>query len=97
MRVLRAKGLLRSDSSSEYAQPTDKLLAMQSSEKEGEETQFKLQQKVSRLSLPNKEELLSDTRTVLERHSVSALLVIDLDNFKSVNDLLKSHSEAMPA
>jgi len=93
MRVLRAKGLLRSDASSEYAQPTDKLLAMQSSEKEGEETFFKVQQKVSRLSLPNKEALLSHTRTALERHSVAALLVIDLDNFKSVNDLLKSHSE----
>src|SRR5882672_3069380 len=52
----------------------------------------KSQQTVSRSKLPNKEELIRDTRTVLERHSVSTLLVIDLDNFKSVNDT-KGHSE----
>ena len=84
MRVLRANGLLDSGSGPEYARPTDKLLAEQSSEKEGEE----LQQKVSRLNLPTKEALLKDMRMILERHPVSAILVTDADNFKSVNDTL---------
>jgi len=92
MRVLRANGLFDPGSGPEYALPTDKLLAEQSSPKEREDTLFQSQQTVSRSKLPNKEELIRDTRTVLERHSVSTLLVIDLDNFKSVNDT-KGHSE----
>src|SRR5712664_2996595 len=88
MRVLRANGLLDAGSGLQYARPTDKLLAELSSEKKGEETLFQPQQKVSRLNLPTKEVLLKDMRTILERHPVSALLVIDLDNFKSVNDTL---------
>lgn len=92
MRVLRANGLLDPGSGPEYARPTDKLLAEQSSKKEDEETFFQSQQKASRLNLPNKEELLKDMRTVLERQSVSAVVVIDLDNFKGVNDT-NGHSE----
>ena len=87
MRVLRANGMLDAGSGPEYARPTDKLLADQSSEK-GEETLFQSQQKVSRLNLPTKDVLLKDMRTILERHPVSAILVTDADNFKSVNDTL---------
>ena len=91
-RVLQAKGVLQatgvSHPFSEYVRPTDKLLAEQSSRKQDEETFFQSQQKVSRLNLPTKDVLLKDMRTILERHPVSAILVTDADNFKSVNDTL---------
>jgi diguanylate cyclase (GGDEF)-like protein len=91
-RVLQANGVLQatgvSHPFSEYVRPTDKLLAEQSSKKDGEETLSQPPQKVSRLNLPTKDVLLKDMSKILERHPVSALLVIDLDNFKSVNDKL---------
>src|SRR5260370_10016444 len=93
MRVLRANGLLAPSAGPEYARPTDKLLAEQLSEKKGEETLLQSQEKVSRLNLPTKDVLLKDMHMILERHPVSALLVLDLDNFNGVNTLLQIHSE----
>ncbi len=87
MRVLRAKELLQPGSGSEYVRPTDKLLAQRSSETEGGDA-LRLQQNLSRSNLPSKDELLRDMQKVLEHHPVSALLVIDLDHFKSVNDTM---------
>ncbi|HXP69152.1 MAG TPA: GGDEF domain-containing protein [Candidatus Dormibacteraeota bacterium] len=90
MRVMRADGLLldETDLGSEYVRPSDKLLAQQSAE----EKKSQPQPQVSRHTLPNKEALLSDVQNVLEQHSVAALLVIDLDHFKTLNDT-KGHSE----
>ena len=92
MRVLRANGLLQAGTSPEHVRPTDKLLAERSSRAKQEESFFPLQQKLSRTSLPNKDELLKDMQTILKQHPTSSLVVIDLDNFKAVNDT-KGHSE----
>lgn len=92
MRVMRANKLLDPGDSPEYARPTDKLLAQQSANNQSAEEIFQPQQPTSRLSLPTKDVLLSDFQTVVEKHSVSTILVIDLDHFKNVNDT-KGHSE----
>jgi diguanylate cyclase (GGDEF)-like protein len=86
MRVMRANALFDSGDGPEYVGPSDMLLAQQSSTNRHEENIFQPQQQASRLTLPNKEILLSDMETILERHAVTALVVIDLDEFKSVND-----------
>jgi diguanylate cyclase (GGDEF)-like protein len=92
-RTLRAKGLLEPGSGEEYARPTDNLLAEQSTEPKGEQSFLTSQLILSRLNLPTKDILLSDLRVGLKRHPLSAVLLIDLDNFKSVNDKYASHSE----
>jgi diguanylate cyclase (GGDEF)-like protein len=90
--VLRARGLLELDSDREFARPADKLLttglpaALESMSAPGES------QRCTLSALPKKEKLISDVRGALSQPSDLALLVIDLDEFKQVNDT-KGHAE----
>jgi diguanylate cyclase (GGDEF)-like protein len=92
MRIMQANGMLLAGIGPEYARPTDKLLAQQAGRNQDAEEIFHPQHEITRMNLSNKEALLSDLQTVLTRHSISAVLVIDLDQFKLVNDT-KGHSE----
>jgi diguanylate cyclase (GGDEF)-like protein len=92
MRVLKANGLVQAGTGSDCVRPTDKLLAERSSRGKEDETFSTSQQKLSRTSLPNKDDLLKDMPKILKNHPTFALIVVDLDNFKNVNDT-KGHSE----
>jgi len=92
MRVKRANRLFDSGAGPEYVRPTDKLLAQQSAGSQNAEEISQPLRQASRQSLPTKEVMLSDLRPILDRNSISAILVLDLDHFKSVNDK-KGHSE----
>ncbi len=91
--VLQARGIIDLDKTLSYARPSGKLLtqgwptAMDSIAIVAEK------KKLSLSGLPRKEKLLADVKTSLEHGIDSAILVIDLDNFKSVNDSYGSHQE----
>jgi diguanylate cyclase (GGDEF)-like protein len=85
MRSLTAKGFLESGIGPEYAKPSNKLLSEWSSRKPPSDA-FQAQQHLTRTKLPLLEELLKDIATFLAPHPVSALVFVDLDNFKRFND-----------
>lgn len=90
--VLRARSLIQLDTTLNFARPADKLITT------GWPAALDLigvaeqPQKPSLSSLPNKDGLIADIRASLNRPAGLALLVIDLDHFKSVNDT-KGHPE----
>jgi diguanylate cyclase (GGDEF)-like protein len=86
MRVLRANGLLQAGSGPEHVRPTDKLLAERSSQTREKAPLPNPQQKLSHDSPPAKNELLKELQRVIEQHPTLALIMLDVDNFKSVND-----------
>jgi diguanylate cyclase (GGDEF)-like protein len=90
--VLRARGLIDLDSTLNFARPADKLLtlgwpaAIDSSVPGPTAQVFEISR------LPKKQELLTELRKCLAEGLEVAVMVIDLDQFKQVNDT-KGHAE----
>ena len=90
--VLRAGGLLELDPTLEFARTADKLLTTGLPAALGSMSTIEEPQTFTLSALPKKEKLIADVRDALSQSLDLALLVIDLDQFKQVNDT-KGHSE----
>ncbi|HWZ98147.1 MAG TPA: GGDEF domain-containing protein [Candidatus Dormibacteraeota bacterium] len=86
MRVLRENGLLQAGTSADYVRPTDKLLAEHSAKAKEKAPLSHPRQKLSHNSPPAKDELLKELQRILDQHPTFALIMLDVDNFKKVND-----------
>ena len=90
--VLRARNLIQPGTDPQYARPADKLLT------DGWPAAVELivvpegPRRVSPSTLPKKEKLIADLDSALLNNASFAVMVIDLDHFKTVNDT-KGHSE----
>jgi diguanylate cyclase (GGDEF)-like protein len=90
--VLRARGLIQLDTTLGFARPSDQLVTKGWPAAIDSTVSTPAPQVFSLPRLPKKEELLADLKNSLARNSEISLLVIDLDNFKQVNDT-KGHAE----
>lgn len=90
--VLRARGLLELDSTLEIGRPADKLLTVGWPAAIESTTATTGSQNYTLSLLPRKEKLIEDLRSALSQPSDLALLVVDLDQFKQVNDT-REHTE----
>ena len=90
--VLRARGLIDLDTTLRFARPSDKLVTTGWPAAIDSTVSVPQPQVFSRSGLPKKEELLAELKNSLARESEIAVLVIDLDKFKEVNDT-KGHAE----
>jgi len=89
--VLRARGLIDLDMTLSFAKPSDKLVTTGWPAAIDSTVPAPAPQVFSLSNLPKKDELLAELRNSLARRSEIALLVIDLDKFKQVNDT-KGHA-----
>jgi diguanylate cyclase (GGDEF)-like protein len=90
--VLRAKKLIELDATLSFAKPSDKLLTAGWPGAIEPPTIVSAQQVFALLKLPNKDALLTDLKNAVTRGSEIAVIVIDLDKFKEVNDT-RGHPE----
>jgi diguanylate cyclase (GGDEF)-like protein len=90
--VLRARGLIDLDMTLTYARPSDKLVTTGWPAAIDSTLPAPAPQVFSLSRLPKKDELLAELKNSLDRSFEIALMVIDLDKFKQVNDT-KGHAE----
>jgi diguanylate cyclase (GGDEF)-like protein len=90
--VLRAKSLIELDTTLSFARPSDKLLTAGWPTALEPATTASASQTFALSELPKKEALLKDLQDGLARSLEIAVIVIDLDRFKEVNDT-KGHPE----
>jgi diguanylate cyclase (GGDEF)-like protein len=90
--VLRAESLIELDTTLSFARPSDKLLTAGWPAALEPATAVPAPQDFALSKLPKKEALLTDLKDALARGSEIAVIVIDLDKFKEVNDT-KGHPE----
>lgn len=90
--VLRARGLINLDLSLSFARPADKLLSTGWPAAFEPPTRAPAAQVFQLSGLPKKEELLTELKHSMTGDSEIAVIVLDLDQFKEVNDT-KGHPE----
>lgn len=90
--VLRAESLIELDTTLSFARPSDKLLTVGWPAAIEPTATVSAPQTFSLSKLPKKETLLADLKDALARSSEIAVIFIDLDKFKEVNDT-KGHAE----
>jgi diguanylate cyclase (GGDEF)-like protein len=81
--VLEARKLVKLDESAVYARPSEKLISEGPTSPDGAPA---ARRPISLASLPPKPKFEEDLARELKSHTDHALIFIDLDNFKSVND-----------
>jgi diguanylate cyclase (GGDEF)-like protein len=88
MHVLEARHLLKPGQRPEYFYPTNELIVEKSKQPDDNSVRLVQSKNLTRKNLPSKDDLVKDVSKVLGEYRTSGLILIDLDNFKAVNDTL---------